>query len=898
MSRMTLDEKIGQMMQADLSAISGKLDDITIYRLGSILSGGDADPAAGNSAMSWRAIHDTVQSHALKTLLKIPMIYGIDAVHGHSNVYGATIFPHNIGLGCTRDSALIRHAARVTAEEMAATGIRWNFGPMVGAPRDIRWGRTYEGFGETPELARLGAVQVLGLQGDSLNSPTSVLACSKHFLADGGTAGGVDQGNTVGDEATIRNIHLPGYISSLQYGVGSIMVSFSSINGEKMHGSKHWLTDVLKTELGFKGFLVSDWAAIDQLGADYTHDVETSINAGIDMVMLPSRYADFRAAMHSLVDGGKVTVSRIDDAVRRILTAKFALGLFEHPFADSTLIQSVGSAEHRAVARQCVRESMVLLKRKDGVLPMSTSGGRIIVAGSHADNIGYQCGGWTITWQGGSGSTTIGTTILAGMKKVAPAVQIDYSATGDFTDTKAEYSVVVIGETPYAEGRGDRKDLGIQGTDVDLIKKMKSFGNPVVVIIVSGRPLIMEKILHYSDAIVAAWLPGTEGDGIAEVLFGLHNPKGLLSHSLPRIMAQIPINIGDPDYAPLYSYGYGITSYDNSPSGSPPSLLSGIVKEDGRHVELTFDKAMKDPSSSQASMLLTRNNLPLISTTKVALKPGDSTTIIVESDSTFTRHDTVKVSYISGNIQSVDGGTLTPFGPEEVYNWVRSAPVSLPARIEAEDFADMFGVEVEPTSDSDGGSNVTAIDDGDWLEYAITAQNSGYFTLSLRIASATAVGNVSILVNNVSRASRSLPVTGSWNTWTTVKQVVPILAGNATLRLSCTKGGFKLNWLLFETVVGVSESDGSPTLRFALEQNYPSPFNPSTTIAYSLKDPGSVDLKVYDVLGQEVETLVDKFQPAGRYRITFDGSHLPSGVYFCRLQQGMRSEVRRLVLCK
>ncbi|HTR81442.1 MAG TPA: glycoside hydrolase family 3 N-terminal domain-containing protein [Bacteroidota bacterium] len=559
--RMTLDEKIGQMMQIDLSVAEKTPEVITEYRVGSVLSGGDSDPRAGNDATSWRNASSMAQRYALMTPLKIPMVYGIDAVHGHSNVVGATIFPHNIGLGCTRDSSLIREAARVTAEEMAATGIRWDFGPMLGVPQNIRWGRTYEGFGETPALAQLGAVEVLGLQGDSLDGPASVLACAKHFLADGGTADGINMGNAEGDEAAIRKIHLAGYITALRYGVGSIMASYSSINGVKMHASKYWLTDVLKKGLGFRGFVVSDWAAVDLLGKNYEDDVQTSVNAGVDMVMLPQRYDDFRRVMRDLVQKNGISLARVDDAVRRILREKFALGLFEHPYPDSALISEVGSPEHRSVARRCMRESMVLLKNKNSILPLSKKAGRIIVAGSQADNLGFQCGGWTISWQGGTGNITVGTTILAGFKEVAPSIRFDYAENGDFPDTAAAYSIVVIGERPYAEGYGDRKDLSLSPNDVELVNKMKRYGHPVVVVIVSGRPLIIDKILDDADAIVAAWLPGTEGEGVADVLFGDYAPHGVLSFSWPKNMSQVGVHEGDPGYAPLFPVGFGITSY-------------------------------------------------------------------------------------------------------------------------------------------------------------------------------------------------------------------------------------------------------------------------------------------------------------------------------------------------
>ena len=884
LSRMTLDEKIGQMMQVDLDAIETRLQDITTYRMGSILSGGDSDPAAGNSALSWRSTHDTVQAYAMKTPLKIPMIYGVDAVHGHSNVVGATIFPHNIGMGCTRDSALIEQAARITAVEMAATGIRWTFWPMVGVPRDERWGRTYEAFGETPELARLGAFAVRGLQGDSLSGPTSVLACAKHYLADGGTVGGVDQGDAVASEETIRNIHLPGYVAALGESVGTVMASFSSINGQKMHGSTYWLTNVLKTELGFKGFVVSDWDGINQLGSDYTSNVETGVNAGIDMAMLPNRYNDFLTAMRTLVNDGRITQARVDDAVSRILWAKFALGLFERPYADTTLLPLVGSAPHRAIARQAARESMVLLKRKDGVLPLPKTSGRVLVAGSHADNLGYQCGGWTITWQGGSGNTTVGTTILQGLRTLAPGVQFDYSATGDFTNSDAEYSLVVIGEAPYAEGNGDKKDLGIQATDVELIKKMKAYGHPLVLVLVSGRPLILEKVLHFADGIVAAWLPGTEGGGVADVLLGNNAPKGVLSHTWPKSMLQIPINIGDANYAPLYPCGHGITSLEDSPTGSAPLFMSGIVTQDGRHIELTFNKAMSDPSSASASFSLLRNGLPFASSVAQSLKPGDSTTILLQIDTLFLRDDTVAVTYTSGSIQALDGGVLAPFGPSEVYNWVRPGSVALPGRIEAENYGDMYGIDIEPTSDLDGVCDITSIDDGDWFSYGINAATSAYYMLSLRVASAALGGSVLFVFDGATRGSRGLPVTGSWDAWTTVKQKIAVLNTDRVFTIRATNGGFHLNWISFDNVTGVLEKSPDVPRRTTLAQNYPNPFNPSTQIAFGIAETGHVEIRMYNVLGQEVQLVYRGWTTPGWYNVTVDASHLPSGMYVYRLK--------------
>ncbi len=558
MQRMTLSEKIGQMIQVERRYIND-LDDVKNYNIGSILSGGGSSPYP-NTAATWANMVDNFQLKALDTRLGIPIIYGVDAVHGHNNVYGATIFPHNIGMGCTRNSGLVEQAAAATAIEVAGTGIRWTFSPCIAVPQDERWGRTYEGFGETAELTvQMAAAAVKGYQGNNLAENTSILACAKHFLGDGGTNNGYDQGDTQVDEYTMRNLHMPAYVTAINEGVGSVMVSFSSWNGQKMHGSEYWLTTVLKNELGFAGFVVSDWGGIDQLPGDFASDIETSINAGIDMVMLPKEYHDFMTTALSLVNQGRISESRIDDAVSRILKMKFALGLFENPLTDRTLTGAVGSQNHRDIARQCVRESLVLLKNENNVLPIADSVVSILVAGKNADDLGNQCGGWTISWQGSSGAITVGTTVLEAIEnRLGSAGTVHYSITGNFTGF-ADIGVVVIGETPYAEGNGDRRDLSLSSEDITTVEKVFNSGIPTVVILISGRPLILDAILDKCDAIIAAWLPGTEGDGIADVLFGDYSPKGKLSHSWMRNMEQIPINVGDIDYDPLFEYGFGLT---------------------------------------------------------------------------------------------------------------------------------------------------------------------------------------------------------------------------------------------------------------------------------------------------------------------------------------------------
>jgi beta-glucosidase len=582
LAQMTLEEKLGQMTQAEQSALKD-VNDIQKYFLGSLLSGGDSDPKAGNSAQAWTDMYDEYQKHALKTRLAIPILFGIDAVHGHNNVLGATIFPHNIALGCTRDARLVEQAARVTAEEIRATGINWAFAPCVAVPRDERWGRTYEGFGETAELARtLGAAAVRGFQGNDLSSPLSVVACAKHYVGDGGTTFGtgrpkdrderfpLDQGDTRLSEAELRAIHMQGYVTAVRAGVGTIMPSYSSWNGVKCSASHRLLTEILKNELGFEGFLISDYNALDDLGGDFKSNIETSINAGMDMVMVPTKYVQFYTLLHELVKEGRVPMTRIDDAVRRILRVKFAMGLMDKsrsPLADRRLQKSFGSAAHRAVARQCVRESLVLLKNDKRTLPVAKTLSRIHVAGRSADDIGNQCGGWTIDWQGRSGDVmTGGTTILKAIKNtVAKTTKVTFSKDGSGA-VGADVGIVVIGETPYAEMRGDRTDLQLSAEDIAAVEAMKRAGIPVVVVLLSGRPMMIDRVIDKADAFVAAWLPGTEGAGVADVLFGDYNPTGKLSCSWPRSMAQIPINWGDKNYAPLFKYGYGL-SYAAAPQG-------------------------------------------------------------------------------------------------------------------------------------------------------------------------------------------------------------------------------------------------------------------------------------------------------------------------------------------
>ena len=567
LAQMTLDEKIGQMTQADVNALQEHAD-IQKYFLGSLLNGGGGGPKT-NVPQNWVQAVNEYQSWALKTRLKIPLIYGVDAVHGHNNVDGAVIFPHNIGLGATHNPALVEQAEHITALEVAGTGIRWAFAPCIAVAQNERWGRTYESFGDSPALvSELGAAAVRGLQGKKLSDPTSVLACAKHFIGDGGTLDGIDEGNDVCDEATIRKLYLPPYQAAIQAGVGSIMVSYSSWNGRKMHANKYLLTDVLKGELGFKGFLVSDWAAIDQISPDYKTDVEISINAGLDMIMIPkgpgqtNNYVEFIQDLKQLVAEKRVPMARIDDAVWRILRIKFEMGSFENPYTDPSLTTAIGSAEHRAVARECVRQSLVQLKNDNHALPLSKTLKHLVVVGAAADDIGIQCGGWTISWQGQPGNIIHGgTTILTAIRNtVASGTEITFSPDGSNVKG-ADAVIVVVGEMPYAETKGDRSDLRLPPADVALVEKAKSSGAPVVTLLLSGRPLILGAALDASDAFIAAWLPGTEGQGIADVLFGDYKPTGKLPRPWPRDNDGLATAAVQPTTsAPLFPQGFSSSS--------------------------------------------------------------------------------------------------------------------------------------------------------------------------------------------------------------------------------------------------------------------------------------------------------------------------------------------------
>ncbi|MGM0509332.1 MAG: glycoside hydrolase family 3 protein [Fusobacteriota bacterium] len=566
LKEMNLDEKIGQMIQPERASLSP--GEIKEYKIGSILSGGGSTPE-NNTPQGWLDMYNEFQREALETDLGIPILYGIDSVHGHNNLKGATIFPHNVGLGAMAQGSLekgdtetskkiVEKIGEITAKEMSATGMNFNFAPCVAVVQDIRWGRAYESFGEDPKLQEvLAGPYINGYQGNSYNiEEDRVIATAKHFVADGGTkigtgqeTGILDKGDSVISEEELRKIHLRGYEEAIENNVASVMASFSSWNGENMHAQKYLLTEVLKDELGFNGFVISDWEGVHWIeGKNYDERLIKSINAGVDMVMEPFKWRTTISVLKDAVKDDKIEMSRIDDAVRRILRAKYRAGLFENPFAKGKDINEIGSQEHREVAKEAVKKSLVLLKNDNEILPLSKNS-KIYVDGSNADNIGNQCGGWTITWQGKGGEITEGITIAEGISQSLS--QGKGRVVSKIYD--ADIAVVVIGEKPYTEGSGDDMDLEISNEDKGVLNRVKESGIPTLVIMVSGRPMIITDYIDDWDGFVQAWLPGTQGDGVSEVLFGEDNFYGRLPYTWPNSKEDI-----EDKSRYLYPYGYGL----------------------------------------------------------------------------------------------------------------------------------------------------------------------------------------------------------------------------------------------------------------------------------------------------------------------------------------------------
>ncbi len=615
MSKMTLEQKVGQVVQGDSNSLSP--EDVRKYKLGSVLSGGNSAPGDLPYAdtEAWLAAADAYYEASLDTEgveIAIPIIWGIDAVHGHANLTGATVFPHNVGLGAANDPDMIRRIAEVTALELNVSGHDWTFAPTLAVPQNDRWGRGYEGFSEDPEIVKsYGGEIVIGLQGkvgaDDFMGDGKVMSTAKHFLGDGGTINGVDQGNADISEAELRDVHLAGYITAIEDGTQSVMASFSSWQGQPMHGQKELLTDVLKGQMDFKGFVIGDWNGHALIPGCTNVDCPESLNAGLDMYMAPDTWKGIYESTLKHVKSGKIPMERLDDAVRRILRVKINSGIFEKPkpseraFAGQT--ELLGSAEHRALAREAVRKSQVLLKNNDNTLPLAP-GSKVHVIGAGANDISKFSGGWTLDWQGGTYPNSEfpnGETFVAAVKREVEAAggTFSYDAVGDKVPSDIDVVIAVFGEDPYAEFMGDRDNVDFVPNDLNPQRLMeyKKAGVPVVSIFLSGRPLWTNPEMNASDAFVASWLPGTEPAGITDLLFQTkpeYDFTGRLSFSWPKNAMQDQLNAIHPNYDPLFKVGYGL-SYKSSKnigklseeSGLPENMVApkGVFFEKGQTLE-------------------------------------------------------------------------------------------------------------------------------------------------------------------------------------------------------------------------------------------------------------------------------------------------------------------------
>jgi len=670
LSTLSVEEKVGQVVQGDIASITP--EDVRKYRLGSIFAGGNSDPGGKYNATpaQWLALADAFYDASMDTSgggHAIPVIFGIDAVHGQSNIVGATVFPHNIGLGATRNPELMRRIGEITAAETRITGMEWAFAPTVAVPQDDRWGRTYEGFSESPEIVASFAGQIVeGLQG-KIGSPDfldqrHVIVSVKHFLGDGGTTNGKDQGDTQVSEAVLRDVHGAGYPPGIAAGAQSVMASYNSFNGAKMHGNKRLLTDVLKGRMHFDGFVVGDWNGHGQVPGCTNESCAKAFLAGVDVLMTPDSWKGHYNSLLASVKSGEVPMSRLDDAVSRVLRVKYRLGMFEAGKPSKRVLggkfDQLAAPAHRAVARQAVRESLVLLKNDNHLLPLSPKG-RLLVAGDGADNLSKQTGGWTLNWQGNGtvrGDYPNADSIWDGVRNQVEAAGgvAEKSVDGRY-EQKPDAAIVVFGEDSYAEFQGDLPNLLYRpgdDSDLELIKRLKSEGIPVVAVFLSGRPLWVNREINASDAFVAAWLPGSEGGGIADVLLraadgGIaHDFKGKLSYSWPKDALQVVNNAGQPGYAPQFPLGYGL-SYASAANLAVLPEASGVSGVQGMP-GVYFARGKPAPGLSLYLQHSTQGHQTKASTLPAAL-PDDS--LIATAIDHRAQEDSVRLTW-SGKSQA------------------------------------------------------------------------------------------------------------------------------------------------------------------------------------------------------------------------------------------------------
>jgi len=769
LSTMTLEEKIGQMTLIDLPALNGNYSDLEEYAIGAVLCGGDSNPEI-NTVSHWADIADSVQFWASATRLSIPILFGIDAVHGHNNVEGATIFPHNIGMGATRDTSLCRRIAQATACEMLATGIYWDFAPCLAVPQDERWGRYYEGFSENESLvSELGNAYVLGFQ-NPIGDRRHVLPCLKHWVGDGAVAGGIDRGNAVCDSALFYKKHIFPYRKAVENGAGSMMASFSSWNGEPCHAHHFLLNDLLRGDLGFDGFVVSDWAAIDLLPGDYYHDVVQSVNAGIDMVMVPIEYKKFINILIQATKNGDVSENRINQACKRILKAKADLGLFTFAGAHRDLIDSVGCRTYRSIGREAVAKSCVVLKNEANALPLKRLPDTVFVVGRHADNVGLQCGGWTIGWQGASGPITAGTTLLGALQERYPMTTFIYSHFGEDI-VCADLCIVAVGEMPYAEWFGYDQELELPPQMEVPLQNARYSGATVVTVLFSGRPLILDNILPYSDALVEAWLPGSEAGGIVDVLSGDRASSGKLSVTWPRSVSSIPLDVDDyTNRNALFPFGFGM----DLPSTKESSYVNAMVVAGGSEICLFRDSSWS-PIGSVVSVLVSDS---LATVTDVHERGLNHFIVLGEQ---IHSGDDVSVEFYSG-------GELLGVEAENI----ATTSISVPSMFACTEFSWQKKLVIEEAWD-DRGVFASRLKKGGALYFSIHVDVAGTYRVLLRGKGHKATVAVSV-GNEGEKIIQFLS-----DAWETKELPMKLPAGETVLHVSLTDGTWSGNWISFDT---------------------------------------------------------------------------------------------------
>jgi beta-glucosidase len=792
MKTMTLEDKIGQMLIVDYSSIRNSIADITNYKIGNVLFGADSDPEL-NTAGSWAALTDSLQKTALAANLHIPLFIGADAIHGHSNVSNATIFPQNIGMGCTRNARLVSEEGKITASEVSATGIRLVFSPSFVTARDERWGGTYESYGEDPALVtQMGNAYITGFNSFQLPEGGSALACPKYSGAVSYNAEATEGKNAVVYSGKIMPVTDSALVNS-----GAIMFSSMLLANDQKTENQLKIIQTLKKNSNFKGFVVSDWETVTYMQGEYQTVVKNAINAGIDMFMETSSYKQFIETMKLCVTNGDISKERIDDAVKRILTQKIKIGLFKHPYAYKELLEKIDDKGDKNIARQCVRESAVILLNKNNGLPISKKAVRIHIAGSGANNMAMQCGGWTIGWQGLGEKEIPGLTFLEALNKACSGTKITYSKNGQGA-TGAEVGIVVIGEEPYAEWYGNKKELFLSQEDINAVMNIKNSNVPVICVLLTGRPLILDPILNYCDAIVEGWLPGPEIEGLTDVLFGDVKPKGLLSQSWPVSMKQISENVGDANYNPLFPYGTGITTLESAKSSAPRLLSANVVKKGGA-IELAFSKPISEYSAIINFSITTAEGTqrPLSG----ELKADNPNCLILALKDSIKPNQKVQINFETGEIKAKDGGTVQPFKHFMVYNPITTLKkiFKIPAMIQAEKYSDQREIDIQDCWDDKGGQAIV-LEKGEWVEYLLNSSFPGFYSIIFRIQ-ATKKTELSLSIDGREVGTVKIPATkpGAWSSVEMKK--VYITNGKQDFTISAKGETVSLNWISFDSFV-------------------------------------------------------------------------------------------------